>query len=44
MRYQEFNKQGFLSDELGNLIDLDGQILVSSERLASLINMQKRGE
>ena len=23
MRYQEFNKQGFLSDEKGNLIDMD---------------------
>ena len=30
-RYQEFDKQGFLSDELGNLIDLDGEILVSAE-------------
>jgi hypothetical protein len=44
MRYQEFNKQGFLSDEKGNLIDLEGNILVSAKDLATLINRQKRGE
>lgn len=42
--YQEFNKQGFLSDAQGNLIDEDGTLMVSATELATLINKYKRGE
>jgi len=38
MMYQEFNKEGFLSDSQGNLIDMEGKILVDAPTLASLIN------
>jgi hypothetical protein len=36
--YQEFNKQGFLSDREGNLIDEFGAILVPAMTLATLVN------
>ena len=43
-RYQEFNKRGYLSDQQGNLVDTDGNIMVPARQLATLINKLKRGE
>lgn len=42
--YQVFGEEGFLSDDNGNLVDFEGNILVKKDDLISLMKKQKKGE